>query len=488
MNHLLCALQALLTLQITEPGPVRFGHPLPADCLVRGLRAEGGPGLRLQWRPLQEAPDPVTGRVWVELSLVGGRGRTRILPGSGADSPALWAIEEEELAGPVPGSVLQRRLRRWVTGEADCEERLLFRQAGSFAGEAFQAGEAVRIVAAPDRRSVAAIGRNEWEQAGLLPPTRGLGRSVRNRLLATVPRLPAAPGLRGRGDWVRSGGTVTNLEFDTALGLARLGLAAERADLLVAALAAARHTLDRDLDRGSGLPFPHGTDHRTGVPEPGHAWLQGMLLVGCVWADDELLLAAGSLARSIAARPPAGEGPAERARDFAWPLLELEAWLRFRPDPVVAVAADRLAQAITARWDPPGATFRFGEAGRGPVRLERAWITGGIVLPALRAHLRRRPDAALERMVLAAAGNLQRMAAGGLPTHWQLGPHGHFGEHRERGDPRAYLMLEGLAPDDLARLLTGSRVQRALGEAPDSAHTDLATHWTMIARCEWVYR
>ena len=45
----------------------------------------------------------------------------------------------------------------------------------------------------------------------------------------------------------------------------------------------------------SGLPYPHGPDHRSGTPEPGHAWLQGVLWLALLTADDELVAAAQGL-------------------------------------------------------------------------------------------------------------------------------------------------------------------------------------------------
>src|SRR5690606_15079637 len=109
----------------------------------------------------------------------------------------------------------------------------------------------------------------------------------------------------------RSNGVVTNLEFDTALGFARLWLAHEDPALLRRALDSARHLIDRDLD-ADGLPFRHGKDHRVAANEPGHTWLAGLLLVGCLSADDELIAAAGTIARGLARRPAQG-GEDERS-------------------------------------------------------------------------------------------------------------------------------------------------------------------------------
>jgi hypothetical protein len=120
--------------------------------------------------------------------------------------------------------------------------------------------------------------------------------------------------------------------------------------------------------------------------------------------------------------------------------------------------------------------------------LERGWLTGGILLPALRAHLRRQPDGLLEQRVAAAERQLAERVQNGLPTHWFSRSGVVQGEHRETGDPRAYLMLDGLPLADLRTVLGRPASLRALGSAPSSEDADLATSVSMIARCWWIYR
>src|SRR5439155_24003898 len=138
----------------------------------------------------------------------------------------------------------------------------------------------------------------------------------------------------------------TNLEFDTALAFLRLALALQDEELLLRARRCARHTIDRDLDGTSGLPFAHGSDHRSAPAEPGHVWLRGLLWTAAVTADDELLGSARQIAHALAAMPSPGDGARERARDFGWPLQELEACLELVDDPALAAAADRLTVVI----------------------------------------------------------------------------------------------------------------------------------------------
>ena len=117
----------------------------------------------------------------------------------------------------------------------------------------------------------------------MLPRCGRRARRFRDALIEVGHALVDLPGVRGRGDYGRDEEVITNLEFDTALGLGRLGLFAEDEVLLRRSLRSARHTRDRDLDVRTGLPFPHGAGHRRGRPEPGHTWLTGMLLAVAEW-------------------------------------------------------------------------------------------------------------------------------------------------------------------------------------------------------------
>ncbi|MHC4921386.1 MAG: hypothetical protein ACYTKC_17580 [Planctomycetota bacterium] len=93
--------QVLLTFHPTTAGPLRFGVPLPRKELTRGLRLQSRNGARLQWRRLQAGQDPETNRVWVELSITGAAGTSRILAGG---KPAVTLD-----AGPVVQRSLVRK-------------------------------------------------------------------------------------------------------------------------------------------------------------------------------------------------------------------------------------------------------------------------------------------------------------------------------------------------------------------------------------------
>jgi hypothetical protein len=221
--------------------------------------------------------------------------------------------------------------------------------------------------------------------------------------------------------------------------------------------------------------------------------LQGLLWLGLVTADDELLAAAKSIGLALALHPSASAASSERLRDFAWPLAELEALLRWWPDPRCAQSADRCALAIAARWDAGQGRFRFGEERQpdGSV-LERGWLAGGLLIPALRAHLRRRPAADLAASVAAAGSRLVATIGSrgeGVPTHWRIDAAGRpFAVHRATGTASACVVLDALAPRELATVLARSTVRRAVADAPGPDDPDLPTSFTLVARCDWVWR
>lgn len=490
--------QVLLSLQVADAGPCRFGVPLPAAMLERGIRLPAAAtGAQLQWRRLHEvaAADAKGARVWVEVMLTGIRGNTQLLAASSREAGTIAAVCAVEQDEADDGSVrrVQRRWR-WLDGSVDTRTRTTFQEVQDMDGESYAVGESRTELSADwlDRTLRVGMPRAFWHGAGVLPASGEQAKPLRQRLLAAAKALVELPGSRGQGDFARSGGVVTNLEYDTGLGLLRLGLFTGDRELLALGYRCARHTLDRDLDAASGLPFPHGSTHRSGRPEPGHAWLQGLLLAGCLFADDELLAGAHTVALGLASQPPSGEGKDERARDYAWPLHELECYLAFRREPICERAADRLALGIARRFDPRLRTFRFGEGevGNG-VYFERAWVTGGVLLPALRLHLRRRPTAVLADMVAACeAALLEQLGNGlpGIPTHWRSANGQVFAVHRAHDDPLAGLLLDGLSAKELERLLRKGGLWRALGEVPALTDPDLATAFSLLARTGWAYR
>ena len=490
MFAILC--QTLFTLSPVD-APVRFGVALPAAALEKGISLRTGTALSVRELPLRTRD----GFVFVEIAAIPASRRITIDQG-GPQAPAAFERIEGVPTDSLATSSDRVESTQWRYVDGTIDERRVheFLVDADFGGDRFHAGEA-KTVDCEGLRSrwgaVLQLPRAFHERVGFLPAAGPLARSVREHLCAVAHAMRELPSARGEGDYARSGGIVTNLEFDTTLAMLRLGLALNDAELLGRARRSALHLCDIDLDARTGLPFQHGVDHRSSAPEPGHVWLQGLLWAGAVFADDRMLVTSQRIARALAALPAAAEGEAERARDYAWPLRELEAYLSLRDDPVVAAAADSMAAAIAARYRPDLRTFCFGEGAfvEGDGYFERAWLTGGVVVPALRAYLERRPDRELQRALddtTAALMDRIGQGRGGIPTHWRTLRGSVFAEHRAEHDPKAFLMLECAPRKELARLLQRAHVQRGLSETPSFDDPDLATSFSMIARCEWVYR
>ena len=495
LSFLQSAGAVLLTLA-SDGAAMRFGARLPADAVAAGLSLTGA-GV-LQWRPLPLAP--TDRQIWVELAIVAPPGAVRVRRGGGGPvaSGRGPAFVKTVCVGRTDTGDERRTTWDWVDGTRDVRVRTQFSQRVAVAGETYASGEARTVNS--DRllvRAVAALQlrRRRLSQFGVLPPRGGGGAAtlaVRRHLAAAVERLRELPGERGAGDFARSDDVVTNLEFDTTFALVRtaLGCGSERAWQL--ALRCAQHLRDRDLDAASGLPFAHGPNHRHSAPEVGHAWLQGLLWVGLLAADDEHIVAARNLGYALAAQLPTGDGAGRRLRHFACPLLELESLLAITPDPVLERAANRLVASIRGRFDPAARTYRFGEGEVGAdVYFERAWLTGGLLLPALVKHLHRRPDRELaEQVAIVRAAIATRIGRGGrgLPTHWRVSQGRAYAVHRSQGTSQGAFLLDGLARRDLTRILRRSSTRRAIDGVPLLDDPDLPTQFSLLARCDWPWR
>jgi hypothetical protein len=223
-------------------------------------------------------------------------------------------------------------------------------------------------------------------------------------------------------------------------------------------------------------------------------WLQGLLLTGLVFADDDLIAAATSMARGLARQPraPPSRRGLDRVRDIGWPLQEIEAYLACHDDPAVQRTADGLAHEIVRRFDARAGVVRFGEGERkGGAYEERAWLTGGILLPALRAHVARTANAHAQRVVAALEDRLLallRRGQDGIPIRYWVDRDGLGSEFRLSGVAEAFLVLEGLAAKDLPRALARSQIAASLAGVPRLDDPDVATQWSLAARCTWVLR
>ncbi|MEZ5962848.1 MAG: hypothetical protein R3F56_03275 [Planctomycetota bacterium] len=497
--------QVLLSFTVEGEGPVRFGFPLPAAALARGLSVEGPRDLALAWRPLPLDVDARSGRQWCELTVAGdglagvGPKRLRlraggVAPGHGDRGSPCGRRQEVEV-----GSAARVTTTVWTFVGGACDQRVRTEvTAGTLVvgDESLAVGEAMteETVDLRARTLRVRIDPREWARAGVVPRPTGLGAPWRRHLCRIGKQLATLPGVRGHGDYGRSGDVVTNLEFDTVLGFLRLGLAEAEPALCARAADSARHLVDHDLEAGSGLPFAHGGDHRSSPPEPGHAWAQGLLLAGCVFADDDWIAAAGSMVRALARQPRTRpQSPRDdRARDLGWPLCELEAWLCVRRDPAVARAADALARELMARYDPRSKVIRFGEGERrGGGYEERAWLSAGILVPGLRAYAVRTRDPHALTVVRAHEARLLmllRRGRRGLPIRYHVDAGGLGRELRLSGTAEAFMLLDGMAPRELRRVLARGQVAACLEGVPRADDPDVATQFSIAARCEWILR
>ncbi len=490
--------QTLLTCHVTGDDPVRFGFPLPAAQVARGLHLQSNRDAKFQWSLLQTDPDPLTGRVWVEIALIAAHGRVQICAGGLPPS--------QDGSGPVVVRTVKRQkaddLERvtttwvWVDGSRDrCQQTIHLTAAIGQDGETFSSGEAHSIWSDDflSRSMRVDISPADWRRAGVLPPTAGnLGKAVRHELLDVLPNLREMAGARGRGDYARRDDIVTNLEFDMTLGFARLALAT-RSDLARRkAYESARHLIDHDLDPRSGLPFCHGKDHRSNRPVLGHCWLTGVLLTGCVFADRDLIETALSIGRSLADASRAPTRAKERARASGWPLLELESALRFSRDAPLVTAASRLADEIINRWDVHNGVFRFDEGQvEGKAYKERCWLTSGILIPALEAYQKRTGDARVDRVVEVTRKritSLLRAGRDGIPLRYMVAEGRVFGVLRKQNVAAGCFVLEGLDQRRQKACLGRKQVSRAILKSLDPKDPDLPTNFAMIARCRWVWR
>lgn len=493
-----CA-QLVCAFDVDGDGPVRFGLPVPQGVLERGLRLRGDRGARMQWSPLFGSPPASGDRLWIEVAVIGQHGRARLeLGGDGPSDPARGSVVQvfDEAVDRQGEEVLShsRRVWRWADGSEDRRERRILAEAD----EEREAGEAITTESdgLAARRARVRIQASFWRDAGVLPPADGSGRFLRDELLGALPYLRRAPGARGKGDFVRGedGATVTNGEFDTALAFARLAMCTGRSDLLEQARACAWHLCDVDLDRRSGLPFRHGGDHRSAGPETGHVWVHGALLVASLYADRDLLAEVLSIATSLAQRARATEhreGIADRLRDEAWPLCELEASLRFVDSEPIRDAADHLAAVIEARFDPVLGCFRYGEGETraGKVYRDRLWLSAGILIPALRAHAARvgGPSTTADATEAAMLPLLLSGREGVAIQVWRVGKDS-FDPTQVTGVAEPVLLLDGLSVAARRRVLSRSNVRAAWKDVLDPRHDDLVTRFTMLARCSWVMR
>jgi hypothetical protein len=251
---------------------------------------------------------------------------------------------------------------------------------------------------APGETRVLRLRIGEGERAGdalarpgrAAPPDCGDLVALRRKLDAALAAFRADPrhGLLHRrgdfGDWRMDLARVGNLEWDSSLGfLLRWTRSGDRADG-VQALAGVEHLLVRDRDPETGLFFQHGREHRSGIVEPGHHWVEGVAAVAhwsCdPWLEDEArALAAAQLAAfermSLETALPRCLGWALTALCALHPL----AADRSRSEKLIA----KMEKSVLSRQSDAGHfQLESSTAREGGFRV-CPFVDGGILLPAL---------------------------------------------------------------------------------------------------------
>lgn len=221
-------------------------------------------------------------------------------------------------------------------------------------------------------------------------------------------------GFMNYGDYRKSHGIWANQEYDPAFGMLRryLMTGSDRD------LGMARRALDHWLcyDRAGtddpfameGTPWMHGADHRSCRTEPGHMWLESLLLYALMTGESEYRDAAVAVGRCLAKELPR-LAKTRLERSLSWALLGFVALVEaghggFRE------AMDRTAAILRSRQAECGLiALRGGRVEDVPCLVANTWVTGGITVEALYRHYRLTDDMrSLESAVGAARAVLER--------------------------------------------------------------------------------
>ena len=187
------ALAPLLSIPL-DGRPVRFGAPLPAAAVQRGLRLLGTG--TLQWRRLPIG-GPEADPVWVELAIVGPAGVVRLCAGDGPPSAAGsgGVYVREEVQDRLPGADRVTTIWRWRDGSIDTRVRLCFTAPTVLDQEAYAVGEACTSwtgAAAEHGDVLCRLGAAFAGRCGVMPEAGGGGtvaRDVRRHLASLLPQL-----------------------------------------------------------------------------------------------------------------------------------------------------------------------------------------------------------------------------------------------------------------------------------------------------------
>lgn len=208
------------------------------------------------------------------------------------------------------------------------------------------------------------------------------------------------------GDWRLSEDRVGNLEFDTLLGLLVAAEAGGGGEVMLAARAAADHSLALDRDAaGTGLFFMHGETHRNGGVEPGHHWVEGLLRLQ---SKEPEVVRAQWLTSVLTAQLAHFRGvDLETAfpRSLGWGLHALDGAIRAQVGgKEMKTELKRWRTSIVETQTSGGWLALSGNDDRGRESEESVFVQAGIVLPSLLRSLELIPDSIVE----AAARRLSR--------------------------------------------------------------------------------
>ena len=140
-----------------------------------------------------------------------------------------------------------------------------------------------------------------------------------------------------------------------------------------------------DPDAAEGTPWIHGRSHRSGRSEPGHMWLDGLLLYYCLTGEERFRDAALQVGDVIAGAIP-GLEQTEVERNLSWPVAALAALVeagetRFRPALDCAAAMLRSRQLKSGFFAFQRTRYEEQDAYR-----VNTWVTAGVTVEALYRH------------------------------------------------------------------------------------------------------
>lgn len=249
-----------------------------------------------------------------------------------------------------------------------------------------------------------------------------LYRKVSASLITALKREWATwDGYRDFGDYRTWFGHYANLEFDPVYGLTKRFLLTRRLDDVANAEIMARHWLRFDRatarDRGfpPGVPWVHGTDHRSEFIDKGHLWVDGILLLYFLSGEEEFLEAALCIGRYLDSQRLKSKVP---ERCAAWSLMALTALVDAGYEEFVA-GMNEAAALINHRKTGAG-YFRFDTA-----RVEdseclaaNTWVTAGITMEALFRHFLLTGDRRSHDSIVCAGKWLKRSCRDPITGEW----------------------------------------------------------------------